>query len=53
MTEPKPLRCKKCGRPIGYITLTTKSLLGTPQPAPNLKIDAVCMNCRSPKFTVP
>ena len=28
MSEPKPVRCQKCGKPLGYVTVLAKGLLG-------------------------
>jgi Zn finger protein HypA/HybF involved in hydrogenase expression len=52
MSEAKPIRCQKCGKPVGYLTVLGKSLLGTQQPVQNVKVVAVCMNCRQKKYTV-
>ena len=35
MTNSNPVRCKKCGKPIGYITILGKGLLGLQQPVKN------------------
>ena len=52
MTDQQPVRCQKCGKPIGYITVQARTLLGT-QPIQDTKIVAVCVNCHQKKFTVP
>jgi len=49
MSEAKPLRCQKCGKPIGYVTVLTKGLLWMQQPATNVKIVGICMDCASKK----
>jgi hypothetical protein len=41
----KPVRCQKCGKPIGYITVLNKDLIGMQQPVQNVKIVAICMEC--------
>jgi hypothetical protein len=41
----EPVRCQKCGKPVGYITILSKGLLGMQQPIKNVKIVAVCMDC--------
>ena len=45
MSEAKPVRCQKCGKPLGYITVIAKGLLGLQQPLKNVKLIAVCMEC--------
>ena len=45
MSNSKPVRCQKCGKPIGYITVLVKGLMGLQQPVHDLKILAVCMDC--------
>ncbi len=45
MNDSQPVRCQKCGKPIGYITLLAKGLMGLQQPIHNCKIIAICMNC--------
>lgn len=41
----EPVRCQKCGKPIGYVTVLSKGLLGMQQPMQNVKIVAICMEC--------
>jgi hypothetical protein len=45
MSEAKPVRCQKCGKPLGYVTVLAKGLLGVQQPIQNVKLVAVCMEC--------
>jgi hypothetical protein len=45
MVGSKPVRCQKCGKPVGYITVLAKGLLSFQQPIGNVKIVAVCMEC--------
>jgi hypothetical protein len=45
MSEDKPVRCQKCGKPIGYVTVLGKGLMGFQQPVTNVKIVAICMEC--------
>ncbi len=45
MGESKPLKCKKCGKPLGYISVLTEGLLGMQQRLDNVKLVAVCMDC--------
>ncbi len=45
MSENKPVRCQKCGKSIGYVTVLGKGLMGFQQPVTNVKIVAICMDC--------
>ena len=45
MADSNPVRCQKCGKPIGYVTVLSKGLTGFQQPMPNVKIIALCMDC--------
>ncbi|MHC3128883.1 MAG: hypothetical protein IBV52_02255 [Candidatus Bathyarchaeota archaeon] len=45
MSEAKPVRCQKCGKPLGYVTVLAKGLLGLQQPLQNVKLVAICMEC--------
>jgi hypothetical protein len=45
MMDSNPVRCQKCGKPIGYITILGKGLLGMQQQVHNYKIVGICMNC--------
>jgi hypothetical protein len=45
MRESQPVRCQKCRKPVGYITLLTKGLMGIQQPIHNIKIVAICLEC--------
>ena len=45
MTDSKPLRCQKCRKPIGYVTVLAKGILGLQQPVNNCQIVAICMDC--------
>ena len=49
MIEDKPVRCQKCGKPIGYVTVLGRGLTGFQQPIPNVKIVAICMECAQKK----
>jgi hypothetical protein len=49
MSEAKPVRCQKCGKTIGYVTVLGKGLIGVRQPLQNVKIIAVCMDCSRKK----
>jgi DNA-directed RNA polymerase subunit N (RpoN/RPB10) len=45
----QPVRCQKCGKPVGYITVLSKGLMGMQQKLENLKIVAICMECYQKK----
>ena len=45
MKGSNPVRCQKCGKPVGYITVLAKGLMGMQQPIRNVKVVAVCMDC--------
>jgi hypothetical protein len=45
MNNTKPVRCQKCGKPLGYVTVLAKGLTSFQQPIQNLKIVAICMEC--------
>jgi DNA-directed RNA polymerase subunit N (RpoN/RPB10) len=49
MIDDKPVRCQKCGKPIGYVTVLGKGLLQFQQPLTNVKIIAICMECATKK----
>jgi len=49
MSDTKPVRCQKCGKPIGYVTVLAKGLMGIQQPVPNVKVVAICMDCAHKK----
>ena len=45
MSNAKPVRCQKCGKPIGYVTVLARGLTRFQQPIQNAKIVAICMEC--------
>ena len=45
MSDAKPVRCQKCGKPLGYVTVLAKGLLGMQQPLQNVKLIAIWMEC--------
>ena len=46
MSSAQPVRCQKCGKPVGYVTVLAKGMLGLQQPLQNVKVVAICMDCR-------
>jgi hypothetical protein len=44
MSESKLVRCQKCGKPVGYVTVLAKGLRFQ-QPLQNVKVVAICMEC--------
>jgi hypothetical protein len=54
VSEAKPVKCQKCGKPIAYITVVPSGFLQTQKPIEGVKIVAICVNCRGQKkFTIP
>jgi hypothetical protein len=49
MSDAKPVRCQKCGKTLGYVTVVAKGLLGLQQPLRDVKVVAVCMECSQKK----
>jgi hypothetical protein len=49
MNGDKPVRCQKCGKPIGFVTVLAKGLLGVQQRLENVKVVAICMECHQKK----
>jgi hypothetical protein len=45
----EPVRCQKCRKSIGYITVLAKGLMSFQQPIENVKIVAICMDCTQKK----
>jgi hypothetical protein len=45
MSDARPARCQKCGKPLGYVTVLAKGLTSFQQPIQNVKIVAICMEC--------
>ena len=48
MSQAKPVRCQKCGKPIGYVTVLAKGFRFQ-QPVQNVKVIAICMECHQKK----
>jgi len=45
MSESEPLRCQRCGKPIGYVAVSAKSFLVTNPNVDNVKLTATCVDC--------
>ncbi|MGD6851516.1 MAG: hypothetical protein ACQCN6_05590 [Candidatus Bathyarchaeia archaeon] len=45
MSENKPLRCQKCGKPLGYIDLTAKNMFQSKPSLDNVRLIGTCMEC--------
>jgi hypothetical protein len=45
MSGARPVRCQKCGKPLGYVTVIAKGLTPLSQPLHNLKVIAICLQC--------
>jgi len=49
MNNAQPVRCQKCGKPVGYVTVLARGVMGLQQPLQNVKVIAVCMECAQKK----
>jgi len=49
LSGSEPVRCQKCGKPIGYVTVLARGLTSFQQPIQNVKIVAICMDCAQKK----
>lgn len=49
MSDAHPVRCQKCGKPVGYVTVLSKGLMGLQHRLEGIKIVAVCMECAQKK----
>jgi hypothetical protein len=45
MVNSKPLRCQRCGKLIGYVTVAAKSLLDATPDLDNVKVSGTCPEC--------
>jgi len=45
MSDARPVRCQKCGKPLGYVTVLAKGLTPFQQPIQEVKIVAICIEC--------
>lgn len=45
MSNANPLRCQKCGKPLGYVTVLAKGITSLVQPLQDVKLVAICMEC--------
>jgi hypothetical protein len=45
MNAPRLVRCQKCGKPLGYVTVLARGLTSLMQPLQNVKIVAICIDC--------
>lgn len=45
MNDAKPVRCRKCGKPLGYVTVVAKGVTSLPLPLRDVKLIAVCIDC--------
>jgi hypothetical protein len=49
MSDAKPVKCQKCGKSIGYVTVVARGISPFQQPVPDVKIVAICMECSRKK----
>ncbi len=47
MSEDKSLECQKCGKPIGYVTVTTKNFIAAKPSVDNVKLVTTLMDYSS------
>jgi hypothetical protein len=47
MSETKPVRCQKCGKQIGYVTVLVQGLNGNSAPLKNVKISSYLHGLRA------
>ena len=45
MIASKPLKCKKCGKPVAYVTVAAKSFIEAKPEVDNVKLVATCIDC--------
>jgi hypothetical protein len=45
MSDAGPVRCQKCGKALGYVTVLATGLTSLPQPLQDVKLIAICMEC--------
>jgi len=43
MSNTRPLRYQKWGKPLGYVTVLAQGITSLPQPLQNVKLVAICM----------
>ncbi len=46
MSERKLLKCEKCGKPMGYITVRPRSLLESRPDFDNVQVTGSCLECQ-------
>ncbi len=49
ISAAEPVRCQKCGKPIGYVTVLAKGVSPFQQPIQNVKLVAICIDCAQKK----
>ena len=43
MSDAKPVKCQKCGRPMGFLTVLSKGFFGLQQLLPKVKLVGICI----------
>ncbi len=46
MSERKLVKCEKCGKPIGYVSVAAKSCLESKPDFDNVRVSGTCMECQ-------
>jgi len=49
MSECKPLKCRKCGKPLGYVSIAAKSIFEPHPKIENVQLVGTCLDCRKTK----
>ena len=49
LSVSEPVRCHKCGKPLGYVTVLGRRFASFQQPIKSVKIVATCMECAQKK----
>jgi len=45
MVGSSPLRCQRCGKLIGYVSVAAKNLLETKPDLDNIAVQCTCIEC--------
>lgn len=45
MNDSKQLKCQKCGKPVGFVTVSAKSFLISSPSLDNIELSATCPDC--------
>lgn len=48
MSDNEPLKCSKCGKPIGYVSIAAKSIFEPHPKTDNIMLVGTCLECQEP-----